>query len=314
MPSWYTFLLVTLRFMKSKPVPLFNPADLGRHHFEKWAEWHSTALNDVFHINRLETYLQHIPFPLAPHRKTVHDFIFITKGHTRRSKGLDEYDIAENTFFFLPATQITTHEFMSPDCTGFFCHFDLDLLTKSFVLPEVLADIPFLRFTGNPLVHVPSDVLPTVLHLLHHLEAEHEAGHPDVLDLVRVYLLTLFFELKRYADHTEKTGPNAAARITQRYKNALMRHIYEKHNVAAYAALLAVSPNHLNKCVKATTGRSAQDTLDDMVLLEAKALLKQSNLSISEIAFKLGKEDHSNFSRFFKTKTRITPKEYKLSL
>ncbi|MBC6991994.1 helix-turn-helix domain-containing protein [Hymenobacter sp. BT491] len=299
--------------MKSKSIPLFNPADLGRHHFETWDEWQFTALNDVFHINRLETHLEHIPFPLAPHRKTVHDFIFLTQGRTRRSKGLNEYDLGKNTFFFLPATQITTHEFMSPDSTGFFCHFDLDLLTKSFVQPEVIAEIPFLRFTGNPLVHVPEAVMPRVLHLMQQMEEELNAGRPDVLDLARVYLLTLFFELKRYADPSEKTGPNAAARITQQYKNALMQHIYEKHNVSTYAELLAVSPNHLNKCVKATTGRSAQDTLDDMVLLEAKALLKQSELSISEIAFKLGKEDHSNFSRFFKAKTQTTPKEYKLS-
>lgn len=299
--------------MKPKPVPLFNPADLGRHHFGAWTEWQSTALNDVFHINRLETYRAHIPFPLAPHRKTVHDFIFLTSGQTRRSKGLDEYDLAENTFFFLPATQITTHEFMSPDCTGFFCHFDLELLAKSFVQPGVVANIPFLHFTGNPVIHLPPAAVPTVLHLLHRLETEHDAHRPDVFDLARVYLLALFFELKRFAEPTAKTGANAAARITQQYKNALMRHIYEHHHVAAYAELLAVSPNHLNKCVKVTTGRSAQDTLDDMILLEAKALLKQSTLSISEIAFKLGKEDHSNFSRFFKTKTKTTPKAYKLA-
>ncbi len=298
--------------MKPKAVPLLDPAALIQHHFGTWAGWQTTPLNDVFHINRLETHLEHISFPLAPHRKTVCDFIFLTQGHTRRSKGLDAYDIAENTFFFLPATQITTHEFASPDCTGFFCHFDWELLAKSFIQPGFVADISFLHTTGNPVVTIPPAALPTVLHLLHHLEAEQEANRPDVLNMARVYLLALFLELKRFTVPSEKVGPSAAARITQQYKNALIRHIYEKHHVRAYAELLAVSPNHLNKCVKATTGRSAQDTLDDMVLLEAKALLKQSSLSISEIAFKLGKEDHSNFSRFFKTKTRTTPKEYKL--
>jgi AraC family transcriptional activator of pobA len=299
--------------MKTNPVPLFNPSDLGRHHFEKWAEWQSTLIQDVFTINRIETHLEHIPFPLAPHRKTVHDFIFITKGHTQRSKGLDEYEITENTFFFLPANQITTHEFMSPDSTGYFCHFDLDLLTKAFVLPEALADFPFLHIAGNPLVHVPNVAVPQVLQLLHRLEEGVNVGRSDILDLARMYLLTLFFELRYYAEPTKKTGSNAAARTTQAYKNALMRHIYEIHNVAAYAALLAVSPNHLNKCVKANTGRSAQELLDDMMLLEAKTLLKQSVLSISEIGFKLGKENHSTFSRFFKMKTGLTPKEYKQS-
>ena len=50
--------------------------------------------------------------------------------------------------------------------------------------------------------------------------------------------------------------------------------------------------------------------LDDMILLEVKASLKQTTLSISEIAFKIGKDDPSDFSKFFKTKTGLTPKEY----
>jgi len=48
-----------------------------------------------------------------------------------------------------------------------------------------------------------------------------------------------------------------------------------------------------------------------MRVLEAKVLLKQSNLSIADIAFKIGKLDPSDFSRFFKAETGKTPKEYR---
>ncbi|MDB5267036.1 MAG: helix-turn-helix protein [Hymenobacter sp.] len=299
--------------MNPKQIPLLNPAALGVHHFSAWAEWQTSALNNLFHINRLETHVGHIPFPLAPHRKTVHDFVFITKGATKRSKGLDEYEIGDNTFFFLPATQITTHEFMTPDTEGFYCHFDIELLTKGFVHSGVLSQLSFLQFTGNPVVHISPEALGPVVHILRQLERAENINSPESLDLIRVYLLALFTELKPFANPDVQPGKNAAVRITQLYKDALAQHIYEKHSVAAYAELLAVSPNHLNKCVKTVTGKSAQDTLDEMVLLEAKALLKQSTLTISEIAFKLGKEDPSSFSRFFRLKTNSTPKAYKLS-
>jgi AraC-like DNA-binding protein len=59
------------------------------------------------------------------------------------------------------------------------------------------------------------------------------------------------------------------------------------------------------------TGKSAQDILSEMVILEAKVLLKQSDMHINEIAYKLTGQDHSSFSRFFKTHTGVTPKEYK---
>jgi AraC family transcriptional activator of pobA len=298
--------------MNTSQIPLLNPAALGVHHFSGWAEWQTSSINNLFHINRLETHIAHIPFPLAPHRKTVHDFVFLTQGATKRSKGLNEHEVGAGTFFFLPATQITTHEFMTPDAQGFYCHFDIELLTKGFVHSGVLSQLPFLQFTGHPVVAVAPPALGPVLHILHQLERAESANLPMSLDLIRVYLLALFTELKPFANAHLPSQQNAAVRITQLYKDALAQHIYEKHSVAAYAQLLAVSPNHLNKCVKTVTGKSAQDTLDEMVLLEAKALLKQSTLTISEIAFKLGKEDPSSFSRFFRLKTNSTPKAYKL--
>lgn len=297
--------------MHPQQIPLLNPATMATHHFPKWAEWRSSPINQFFHINSLETHLPHIAFPLPPHRKTVHDFLFITKGSTVRSKGLSEYEVRENTFFFLPATQITTHLSMSPDTEGYYCHFDIELMTNGFVQAGVLSQLPFLQFTGHPLVPIPPAEVETVVRLLQRLERAEIENAPDVLDLIRAYLLALFTELKRYAGTGETSAKSAAIRITQLYKEALARHIYQKHSVSVYAELLAVSPNHLNKCVKTVTGKSAQETLDEMVLLEAKALLRQTSLSISEIAYKLGKEDHSSFSRFFRSKTSQTPKEYK---
>lgn len=128
-------------------------------------------------------------------------------------------------------------------------------------------------------------------------------------------MLALFTELKRANQFSESIATdrsdNAALRFTQLYKNALSQFIYEKQTVAEYAELLHISPNHLNKCAKTATGQSARDLLDEMILLEAKVLLAQTDLSVSEIAWQIRKQDPSNFGRFFKTKMGITPKEYR---
>jgi len=75
--------------------------------------------------------------------------------------------------------------------------------------------------------------------------------------------------------------------------------------------LLNVTPNHLNKSVKSTTGKSATKWIDETILLEAKYLLYQTTLSINEIAMQVGHEDHSYFSRFFKKHEGITPIQYR---
>lgn len=271
----------------------------------------------TFHINRIEDIRRTMTFPMMPHRKTVIDFILVTRGNMIRRLGLNTYDITPNTFVFLPAHQISLDEWMSEDIQGFYCHFDADLLTKRWPKQDLESEFPFLNLAGHPIVRVDTELIADVLPLLARLETEYKKNKEESVDLLRLYLLTLFTELKRALSPanqltTEERVTTASVRFTQLYKNALIRHIYDKQNVSDYAELLSISPNHLNKCVKAATGRSAHDLLDEMILLEAKVLLAQTELSISEIAYKIGKQEPGNFARFFRNKTGKTPKEYRL--
>lgn len=291
---------------------LLSPTELGRFLSpETDLSFIQTAIYKSFIINKIEDVRQFIHFPLPPHRKTVFEFIFLTAGTTNRSKGIDNYEITTNSFFFLPAYQILSSEYMSADVKGYYCHFDLEIFAKKFAQYDFVKEFSFLQFSGNPVVRLPEEVAPSVLHLLKRLEYEYWHFQTDSFDLICSYLLTLFREVNRYAQKNDSKSVNSAFQITQRYKEALSKHIYTHTKLSEYAKLLTVSPNYLNKCVKMTTGKAAHDVLNDVILLEAKALLKQSPLSISEIAYKIGKNDPSDFSRFFKSQTGMTPKEYR---
>lgn len=287
---------------------------MSLHHFgTTHFEMISSSFHNLFHINKIEDYKDKIRFPLPPHRKQVYDFLFITRGLTRRSKALNPYEATANTFFFLPAYQITNHEFMSADIEGYFCHFNFDIFANNLPQHNILRDFPFLQFIGNPCVTVDEAITPFIINILNRLETEYKKDKIEQFDIIAVYLLALFTEVNRFYTPSVSAKKNTALMIAQNFKDALSRHIYEKQKVTEYADLLAVSPNHLNKCVKAATGKSAQDLLNDMIVLEAKVLLKQTDLQISEIAYKLSQQNHSDFSRFFKSKTGMTPKDYKQS-
>ena len=298
----------------SKPmsIPVWELNEMSMHHFGT-TDFNliSSAIQHLFHINKIEDYRDKIHFPLPPHRKPIYDFLFITKGMTLRSKALNPYEVRENTFFFLPAYQITNHEYMSADTEGYFCHFNFDIFTNHLPQHNILRDFPFLQFIGNPVIHIDESIKPYLLNIFLRLEAEYQSENEVNLDIITVYLLALFTELKRFYTPSVSVKKNTSLMITQNFKDALSRHIYEKQKVTEYADMLNVSPNHLNKCVKLTTGQSAQDILNEMILLEAKVLLKQTDMQISEIAYKLSQQNHSDFSRFFKAKTGITPKDYK---
>ena len=78
-----------------------------------------------------------------------------------------------------------------------------------------------------------------------------------------------------------------------------------------YAGLLFVTPNHLNAVCKEVLGRSAGEVIRDRVILEAKRLMVNQELSISEIAYKLNFPDNSYFSKFFSKYAGVSPEKFR---
>lgn len=234
--------------------------------------------------------------------------VFLTKGNSVRSKGLNKYDFGKNEVFFLPPRQITSHQSMSKDVRGFFIHFSPDLFEEN---DSLLKPFNFLKFSGHPLVGIPKDKLEPILYLLERMFNLYYTEDANLKILV-AYLLLLLAEINTFGIKADMSSGkiSTAAKLTERYKSVLTEYILEKQTVREYAKLLHVTPNYLNRCVKATTDKTAQNLLNEMLILEAKSMLKYSGLSISEIAEKLCGRSPSNFTRFFRQQTGLTPKEY----
>ncbi len=263
-----------------------------------------------FHINRLEDFRQFVNVKQPPYRKSVTDFLYLTKGTTVRTKGLNSYRLKKNMVFFVPAYQIRSVQAMSVDVEGYFCHFDEEIFNTSGFSVEMLKQFDFLQYLGEPAVTIPKQSGALMAGLFERLEQEYLRNSSQDFSLLCTYLLALFFELNRFTG-ARTPNKNAPTLLTQKYKNALMEHIYEMHTVSEYAHHLRVSLNYLNRCVSTTVGKTAHSMLDEMFILEAKSLLRQTNLNISEIAYKIGRQNPSDFSRFFKKHTGLTPKMFR---
>ena len=76
--------------------------------------------------------------------------------------------------------------------------------------------------------------------------------------------------------------------ITQAFKKEAYNKIDILFTVRDFANLLAISPNHLNKCVKEITGDSASKIINNLKIIEAKYYLSQTFIPITEVASKVG--------------------------
>jgi len=84
-------------------------------------------------------------------------------------------------------------------------------------------------------------------------------------------------------------------------------------SVAYIATTLNISPGYLSGLLKSLTGRSTQQHLHDKLIEVAKEKLSTTSLSVSEIAYELGFEHLQSFSKLFKTKTNLSPLEFRHS-
>lgn len=296
------------KMSRLKEIPKLNPSQFDDYLFGNWKPKVS-SLYEHFHIERIENYKSFLKLPVLPHRRSVYFFLYVTKGFAIRSKGLSNYEVKANTFFCLSTDQITSLEDISEDVEGFYCHFQPEFFNQTLLNIDLEKDFPFFQITSEPLIQISNN--QRIIDLLEILMTEKLRNEVNRAEIIALYLTAFLKEIKEFYIQTPKSSNNAASNLTQRYKNLLSELIYDKKTVTEFAEILAVSPNHLHKCVKTITGKSAHELLEEMRVLEAKVLLKQTPMRIAEIAFKIGGFEPSDFSRFFKSKTGISPKEYR---
>ncbi|MES1181326.1 MAG: helix-turn-helix domain-containing protein, partial [Flavobacterium sp.] len=78
-----------------------------------------------------------------------------------------------------------------------------------------------------------------------------------------------------------------------------------------FAKKLNITTSHLNDCVNASSGKSVTYWLQNAMIIEAQRLLYYTENEVKKIAFTLGFEDHTYFSRLFKKITKETPLSFR---
>lgn len=101
--------------------------------------------------------------------------------------------------------------------------------------------------------------------------------------------------------------------VFERFVDLVTRHHLKERGVEFYADKLCITPKYLSKIVKETSGQSAPEWIDQYVILEAKQMLKHSDLCIKEISDELNFANPSFFFKYFKKHTGMTPNQYRNS-
>ena len=101
--------------------------------------------------------------------------------------------------------------------------------------------------------------------------------------------------------------------LANKFFALIMEHFRENKDVAFYADKLCITSKYLSMVIKETSGKSAKDWIVEYIILEIKALLKNTSLNIQEIALKTNFANQSSLGRFFRKHTGMSLSQYRMA-
>ncbi|NET35708.1 MAG: AraC family transcriptional regulator [Cyanothece sp. SIO1E1] len=235
--------------------------------------------------------------------------------------GRNSYDFEEGMMMFLAPNQVyTTPEEVETDneSLGWSILFHPDLIRKSH-LGQIIDRFSFFDYDVNEALHLSDREKQTINELVEKIENEIVQNidrHSQ--ELINVNLESLLKYCKRYYERQFYTRTNWNQDYIIRFEKYIKNYFSSNElsekgvpTIQQCGEALNMSGHYLSDLLKAETGKSAKEHIHLHLVNKAKSALLNTNQSVSEIAFIMGFEYPQNFSKMFKSKTGLSPTEYR---
>jgi AraC family transcriptional regulator, transcriptional activator of pobA len=247
----------------------------------------------------------------APHRHDYHELIWLRSGFGEHVVDGVPAPVCPGTVTIIGRGQV--HQFReAKDLHGAILRFGDELLYGD---TQRIATGWLLAGRGGRSVEVPPEARDELQATLEILLAETER-EPDAysIDLQRNIVTNILLRLERWYDGSRserRDADDADVQLHRRFAALLERDYAAHHDVAHYADALGVPPAALAKALTEITGRPTKELVLERVMLEAARLLQFTDLTVGEVAFRVGFEDQLYFSRAFKRRFGRPPVAYR---
>ena len=168
-----------------------------------------------------------------------------------------------------------------------------------------------LFYQEHPIVDLPENMFQSVLYEFQCIQHEMET-QSIFWEMIQKRCGIIGLMISRSVEKNFKANETIHANpVISKFMSLIDVHFREERSVSFYAEKLHISANYLNIISKKNLNTSASSLIQNRILLEAKRLLKVSEMSVKEIVYALGFYDHASFSKFFRSNTGMTPTQFK---
>ncbi|WP_259070548.1 helix-turn-helix domain-containing protein [Mucilaginibacter sp. X4EP1] len=250
-----------------------------------------------------------------PYRSDGYIVGICTRGTAQVEVNLQVYEARPDAMLLATPFHVLRIYNSSEDFLCRFIVFSKAFLTENSVNSHFLESFSYFKSTSLPVIYLDSADAKMILdiYLLIQQKLERE-GHPYHVEISRSILITLLYEVQAAYEkqHSIVKGKQTRKQeLNMLFQDMVFQHYKEHRSVQYYADALFVSPKHLTETIKEVTGRTAGEWIDDAVVLEAKVLLRNHDISIARVAEGIHFPDQSSFGKYFKKHAGMSPSDYR---
>lgn len=251
----------------------------------------------------------------APIRIDAMAIILCTGGYGRIGIDLEDYEVKRNTLVVIQPQNYLRFVESSPDMQS--CCVLCSINVVEMILPKLTDILPVLmQHRMMPAIELTDKEAEGILSFYKFIKLKLEEPPTRFrLQKVLCMLQAALFEMmdirlarEQQAGHS----PNRRSEIMAKFLLSVSENFRKERQVAYYAKQLCITPKHLSTVVKETSGRTAGEWIDHYVMLEAKMLLRTTDLTIQEITTRLNFTNQSFFGKYFKHHAGESPSSFRL--
>lgn len=250
---------------------------------------------------------------VTPHRAQFYHLLWLEKASGTHYVDFEPITLEDNMLIVIP--QNAVNQF---DKEGHYEGKAL-LFTKSFFSKNE-QDVQFLNNsllfsdlypTATFRVATVNKELPTYLNIMERefLRAFDPVKYQILHNLLYAFLLQSEREMHKQGYQELKASVDLDYLVS--FKKELEKKFRSDRSVKSYAALLSISEKQLHKASTKLLDKTPKQIIDERVVLEAKRLLSHGHQSIKEISYELGYDEPTNFIKYFRRHTAMTPSEFR---
>ncbi len=265
-------------------------------------------LIDLIHLEDLGKYIKLSPIQ----RLSYYDITIITGGNGTFSIDDHEQELKQYNVFFSSPGQIRKWSTIQTP-KGYVLIFEDEFLCTFFNDKQFTKQLSYFNLCDSPpVVELTPDDFLKLKGLLQDIKAEILSFKNNDKHILRALLYqTLIFLNRKYVTAYPLSAKKSTNRYIEQFAQLVETNFNQERAVEYYAQKLHITSGHLNCVVKEHCGISAKKYILNKTILEAKKLLRYTDMSIQQIADYLHYENTTYFTKIFREHTNITPLNFR---